>query len=97
MSYDDEVKKGFMELVLSDDPDVRQKAISEYHKVTGISPSHTPSIFIQNLYQDNRQQIISPDVLKLLGKHLQENIVDMLLELDKMRPKENDPEDEEDG
>lgn len=88
VSYGDEVKQKFMELVLSDNADVKQKAISEYHKVTGISPSHTPSIFIGNLYQDNRQQIISTDVLTLLGKHLgdKQDVIDVKpLELDKVR------------
>lgn len=95
ISYGEKVQKGFMELVLSKDPKVRQKAIEEYHSVIGISPSHTSSIFIKNLYQDNRQQILSPDVVELLGKHLQDNIIDVTpLEIEKMRPKE-DEEDEE--
>ena len=77
LTYAQDVKRGFMELVLSKDPAVRQKAISEYHSILGISPSHTPSIFINNLYQNNRQQIVAPEVTKLLGKHLKDNIMDV--------------------
>lgn len=95
--FAEDVGREFMGLcLLSSDPAIREKAIKEYHKIMGISPAHTPSIFIQNLYQDNRQQIISSDVLTLLGKHLSDprDTIDMEpLELDKMRPKENDPED----
>ena len=55
ITYDKEVQKGFMELCMSKEPGVRQKAISEYHSVMGITPSHTPSHFIQQIYVDNRQ------------------------------------------
>lgn len=68
ISYGDKVKKRFMELVLSDDVDVRQKAIVEYHKIMGISTPHAPQ-FILNLFQDQRIQILSPHVQQLLTDH----------------------------
>ena len=97
--FAEDVGREFMSLcLLSSDPAIREKAIKEYHKIMGIAPTHTQSIYIRNLYQDNRQQIVAPEVLSLLGKHLQDNIIDVTpLEIEKMRPKDNDLEDEGDG
>ena len=37
-------------------------------KATGILPSHAPSVFVQNLIQNNTTNVISPNVLEALGK-----------------------------
>jgi DNA-binding CsgD family transcriptional regulator len=66
ISYADELRKGFIELCLSEDPKVRQAALSDYHKMIGILPSHAQSYYIGAIYQDNRQQILSSDVLELV-------------------------------
>ena len=68
LAYAQDVKRGFMELVLSDDPVIRQKAISEYHSIMGISPTHTPSQFIQQIYVD--QLTITPDVHQNMSEML---------------------------
>ena len=49
-----------------DDPKIQLDAIKLVHKNTGITPSHTQSIFIANIYNDNRGSI-TPDVERLFG------------------------------
>lgn len=48
------------------DRKIQLDAIKQYHKITGIAPSHATSLFIQNIYQDNRQ-LITSDVESLFG------------------------------
>ena len=76
LTYAEDVKRGFMELVLSDDPKVRQKATEEYHKVMGITTPH-PGIYIQNLYQTQHNIISSPIVNQLLSKHMDPEVIDI--------------------
>ena len=33
----------------------------------GIYASHTPGLVVQQIYQDNRTQSLSPDILRLIG------------------------------
>ena len=44
------------------------KAMQEILKISGITPTMNQSVFIQNLYQDNRNQIISPVMQEVLSK-----------------------------
>ena len=67
VSYDKEVQAKFMSLVLSDIPDIRQKAITEYHKVMGITTPH-PSISIERLYVDNRSINYQPHIQAMIDK-----------------------------
>ena len=78
-TYTEDVAKGFMELVLDDDKDVRSKNIVEYHKVMGINTPHAP-IFIQQIFQDNRVQILSPHVQQLLTDHFIQTIEGEVIE-----------------
>jgi len=78
-TYTEDVAKGFMELVLDDDKDVRSKNIAEYHKVMGINTPHAP-IFIQQIFQDNRVQILSPHVQQLLTDHFTQTIEGEVIE-----------------
>jgi len=59
------IKEEFIALCHDDDKSVRQKALSEYHKIMGILPSHTSNIFIQNL-NISQNNVISPDVLGII-------------------------------
>ena len=52
----------FMELAYKKQSDVLRTA--------GIFPSTTQSIYVQNLFQNGSQAIISPNILQVLGKHL---------------------------
>jgi len=58
------VREGFIDLLASDVPEVRQKAISEYHKVMGLSGSQV-SIAVQNLYA-TQNNVVLPDHLQRL-------------------------------
>ena len=78
-TYTEDVAKGFMELVLDDDKDVRSKNIAEYHKVMGINTPHAP-FFIQQIFQDNRVQILSPHVQQLLTDHFTQTIEGEVIE-----------------
>lgn len=54
--------------VLLDDPDskIRLMASKDVSQTAGILPTHMQSLVVNQVYNDNRQQIISPDVLALL-------------------------------
>lgn len=64
----EDIRIKFMGLCKHFDPTISSKNIAEYHKVMGMNSPHT-SIFIQNLYQDNRKQIISPHVQDIISKY----------------------------
>lgn len=68
-SFDKQVQAGFMALVLDIDKEVRQKAITEYHKVMGITTPH-PSILIQKIYQDNRVINYSPHIQAIIEQQI---------------------------
>lgn len=40
-------------------------------KAAGLFPSQAPGVVIQNVYNDNRKQVLSTNVLNALGQHLQ--------------------------
>lgn len=44
------------------------KSIEKLAEATGIFPAHTQSVFVQNIYNDNRTEL-SPIVLDLLRSH----------------------------
>ena len=69
-------------LCLSEDEKIRLQAIKLRYDITGISPSHTQNVYINNLYQDNRQQLISSDVIELLNKHTVTITNDMPLKIE---------------
>lgn len=48
------------------DPAVKLSAIKQHQKITGISPSAINNVYIDKLVQDNRTQLISPEVAKAL-------------------------------
>ena len=45
-------------------------AIKEYNKIMGISPTHTQTQFIQNIYNDNRNLSCSPEMMQIIGEHI---------------------------
>ena len=61
------ISKRFIKLCHSPEDTIATKNISEYHKYIGIAPSRTPSIFIDKLYNQTNNTVISQDVLDLLG------------------------------
>ena len=48
--------------------EILSKQSSDYLRAVGILPSQSPSLFIQNIYQDNRKQVFSPRVMEMIGK-----------------------------
>ena len=50
--------------------DQTNKTMSEILKAMGIYASHTPGMVVQQTYQDNRTQSLSPDILRLIGGFL---------------------------
>ena len=81
-SYATAIEPELIRLCFDEDKSIRLRAIGDYNKIIGITPSHTPSIFINNLYQDNRQQIITSDVIELLNKHTATMTEDTPLEIE---------------
>ena len=69
----------FMELVLNDDDKIASQNIPEYHKSMGITQAH-PSIQVQNLYVDQRQQTLTPALLNILHNYSQDqhNTIDLI-------------------
>ena len=50
--------------------DQTNKTISEILKAMGIYASHAPGMVVQQIYQDNRTQSLSPDILRSIGGFL---------------------------
>ena len=48
------IRDELLSLCRDDDPRVRVQAIRKFNKVTGISPSHMPSMILTQVYNDNR-------------------------------------------
>ena len=46
------------------------KKSADILRATGILPSQNQSVLVQNIFQDNRTQIISPNVLQVLGESM---------------------------
>jgi len=61
------VREGFIELLASEVPEIRQKAIAEYHKVMGMSGSQI-SIFIQNMYAQQNNVVLPQHLQELLAR-----------------------------
>lgn len=61
------IRQGFIELCVSPNPDVRQRAIAEYHKVMGMSSSQM-SIFIQNMYAQQNNVVLPQHLQELLAR-----------------------------
>lgn len=57
LSHAEEVSDRFMALTDSNDQSIRLKAIQEYHKITGVSPSHTPSPILQQVINAENVQV----------------------------------------
>lgn len=64
----EEIREKFIGLCKHSNPDIKSKNIAEYHKVMGMNSPHA-SIYIANLYQDNRKQIISPHVQAIINQY----------------------------
>ena len=69
------IQERFIKLTESDDESIRLAAIKQWHKIMGYSPSAINNVYINKIVQDNRQQIIHPEVAKALSGH-QESIID---------------------
>ena len=46
------------------------KKSADILRATGILPSQNQSVLVQNIFQDNRTQVISPNVLQVLGESM---------------------------
>ena len=64
--YAPKVARRLIEMVDDDDRNIRLKAISEYNKIMGLSHAHA-SVVIQEMYVDQRTQVLSPSLVGLLG------------------------------
>jgi len=49
------------------------KQKSDMLKALGVFPSQNLSMFIQNIYNDNRKQVLSPEVFKAFGSMFEDN------------------------
>lgn len=59
------VQSVFTSLIQSDDPKISADAVKHWHAITGMAPSHSQSIVVQQIF--NGQAIIaSPEVLGIL-------------------------------
>ena len=61
-----EISDRFLMLCKDEDKSISTKNIAEYHKIVGISPSHANNQFIQNIYNDNSQVVVSEGIIELL-------------------------------
>ncbi len=57
------------------DKELRLKYSAEVARAMGILPSNGMSIFVQNIYNDNRSEGMPPEIAKLLGVR-QEQVID---------------------
>ena len=48
------------------------KVKSDVLKALGVYPSQSPSIFVQNVFSDNKAAIIDPGVQRMIGAHVKE-------------------------
>jgi hypothetical protein len=55
-----------------------RKLSSGILKALGILPSPAQSIFVQNLYQDNRNQVLSSGMVDMLGNAMSDQLDDIL-------------------
>lgn len=56
-----------------DDKHYKYKASKDILEITGIQPSRTQNHFIQQIYIDQRQNSIDPNLLQILGGHFNDN------------------------
>jgi len=64
--YAPKVARRLMEAVDDPDRNISLKGISEYNKIMGLSHAHA-SVVIQEMYVDQRTQVLSPSLVGLLG------------------------------
>lgn len=60
------IGKEFIKLCLDDDKDIKSRNIREYHKIMGIAPNHSASVFIQNIYNTTNHLEIHSNVTELM-------------------------------
>jgi len=67
------------EIIYSDDDAVSLNAVKLRYQMTGLMPTHTPPITIQNLYIDQRTQVLSPGLVGLLssGQSTVDEVIDI--------------------
>ncbi len=56
------------------------KVNADIYRAIGFYPSQSPALFIQNIYNDNRQSVISPKVLDVIGKYIDAELADDTVE-----------------
>jgi len=64
--YAPKVARRLIEMLDDEDRNIRLKAISEYNRIMGLSHAHA-SVVIQEMYVDQRTQVLSPSLVGLLG------------------------------
>ena len=69
--------KQLVKHVYSDDPKTSLTAIGLLDKSTGIAGSHTAPIYIDKLYQDNRSVELSDNMLSVIKRLEDDNIIDI--------------------
>lgn len=47
-------------------------------KALGVYPGQVENSFIQNIFKEGSKNIISPNIMQVIGKHIQENMKDVI-------------------
>lgn len=61
------IRQALIELCVSENPEVRQRAIAEWHKVMGMTSSQQ-SIFIQNMFAQQNNVVLPRHLQELLAR-----------------------------
>ena len=61
------IGKRFIQLCFDEDKTIRLNAIKEYHKIMGIAPAHTPSVFIQNIFKTQTDIRFGPTIQAIIN------------------------------
>lgn len=75
------IVKNYAELLQSTDESIKLKANEAVSKIIGIMGSHT-SLVVNNIYNDNRQQILSPGMVDMIGSGLTEGNSEDIIDAD---------------
>lgn len=76
LQFADVATQGHIDLLVSDDPDVRHRAIELFYKVVGMFGAQTP-VFIQNLYATQNNVTLTPELQRLLTQTFPQEIIDV--------------------
>ena len=93
-SFHPVVERGHVELLISDDPAVRQRAIDSWYKVMGAMGPQAPQ-YIQNILAVQGNVVMTPQLQKLITHAFSDDIIDVTPYEDTTRPKSNEQDGED--